>query len=80
MQIRRNVDIGEGHDFQKDCGHPTQTISENYKKETDGYFDFVRRQRGGRPRPSDAQKQGRVHAHNHQDAASDKNIFRFVSW
>ncbi len=83
MQIRWNIDIGEGHDFQNDGGHPAQTIGENYKKETDGYFDFIGRQRtaSGCPSLPDAYEKGRVHANNQQDATrrriqkSNRNLF-----
>lgn len=71
VQIGRNVDISQRHDFQKNSRHPTQAIGEDDKKETDGYFDFVGCQRRGRPGPSDAHEQCSVDAHNHQDAERD---------
>lgn len=74
VEIGGNVDVGQGHDFQKDGGHPAEAVGEDDEKEADGYFDFVGSQRRGRPRPPDADKQRRVHAHNHQNAAWTKRI------
>jgi len=61
----RNVDVGQGHDFEKNCWHPAETVSKDDEKETNGNFNLVWRQRSRGACLSDADEQSRIDANDH---------------